>query len=146
MGTVRKSSKNREKQNITTIMHNSSTRLAETCIPLLNKSLKMFLTSNNCFWLKYKSIHHKITSIHNFFQWTRQIRSETDQVQFTSEKSQWTEDNRGWTFTPCLHRTRVPLRDVTKNTIDPIIISDAVYTGCGVTRQIPDSKLLPPSI
>ncbi len=35
-----------------------------------------------------------------------------------------------------------------QNTIELIIITDAVYTGCvdGATRQIPDSKLLPRSI
>ncbi len=34
-----------------------------------------------------------------------------------------------------------------QNTIELIIISDAVYTGCcAATRQIPDSKLLPRSI
>ncbi len=33
-----------------------------------------------------------------------------------------------------------------QNTIELIIISDAVYTRCGATRQIPDSKLMPHSI
>ncbi len=35
---------------------------------------------------------------------------------------------------------------VQQNTIELIIISDAVYTGCGTARQIPNSKLLPRSI
>ncbi len=33
-----------------------------------------------------------------------------------------------------------------QNTIESIITSDAVYTGCGEARQIPDGKLLPCSI
>ncbi len=44
--------------------------------------------------------------------------------------------------TPCLHLTW----GLQKNTIEVIIISDAVYTGCCAARQIPDRKLLPHSI
>ncbi len=33
-----------------------------------------------------------------------------------------------------------------QNTVELIIISDAVYIGCSATRQIPDSKLLQRSI
>ncbi len=44
--------------------------------------------------------------------------------------------------TPCLHRTRAAWQ----NTIEVIIISDAVYTGCCAARKIPDRKLLPRSI
>ncbi len=44
--------------------------------------------------------------------------------------------------TPCLHRTRA----ARQNTIEVIIIGDAVYTGCCAVRQIPDRKLLPRSI
>ncbi len=36
-------------------------------------------------------------------------------------------------LTGCLHRTWAAWQ----NTIEPIIISDAVYTGCDATRQIP---------
>ncbi len=44
--------------------------------------------------------------------------------------------------TQCLHRTRA----VRQNTIEVIIISDAVYIGCCAARQISDRKLLPCSI
>ncbi len=44
--------------------------------------------------------------------------------------------------TPCLHQTRA----ARQNTIEVIIISDAVYTGCCAVRQIPNRKLLPRSI
>ncbi len=44
--------------------------------------------------------------------------------------------------TLCLHRTR----SARQNTIEVIIISDAVYTGCCAVRQIPNRKLLPRSI
>ncbi len=40
--------------------------------------------------------------------------------------------------TPCLHR----MRAARQNTIELIIVRDAVYTGCGAARQIPDIKLL----
>ncbi len=40
--------------------------------------------------------------------------------------------------TPCLHR----MRAARQNTIELIIIRDAVYTGCGAARQIPGIKLL----
>ncbi len=43
---------------------------------------------------------------------------------------------------PCLHQTQA----ARQNTIEVILISDAVYTGCGATRQIPSKKLLPRSI
>ncbi len=43
--------------------------------------------------------------------------------------------------TPCLYRTWA----ARQNTIEVIIISDAVYTGCCAARQIPDRKLLPRS-
>ncbi len=33
-----------------------------------------------------------------------------------------------------------------RDNIGPIMISDAVYTGCGAARQIPDGKLMIPSI
>ncbi len=44
--------------------------------------------------------------------------------------------------TPCLHRMRV----AQQNTIEVIITSDAVYTGCCAARQISNRKLLPCSI
>ncbi len=43
-------------------------------------------------------------------------------------------------------RTQPRQRLVLWNKANLIIISDAVYTGCGTARQIPDSKLLPRSI
>ncbi len=44
--------------------------------------------------------------------------------------------------TLCIHRTRA----ARQNTIEVIIISDAIYTGCWAVRQIPDRTLLPRSI
>lgn len=33
-------------------------------------------------------------------------------------------------------------RAMQQNQIEPILISDAVYTACGTTQQIPDSKVM----
>ncbi len=44
-----------------------------------------------------------------------------------------------------LHRVH-QMRAARQNTIEVIIICDALYTGCCAARQIPDRKLLPYSI
>ncbi len=67
-------------------------------------------------------------------------------LEFSPALESWSNIYTGSTscliITPCLHRTRAR-----QKTIELIIISDAVYTGCrAATQQIPDSKLLPRSI
>ncbi len=45
-----------------------------------------------------------------------------------------------------LHITSLLEHTQLKNDLEPIMIRDALYTGCGETQQIPNNELMPRSI